>query len=45
MFLSVVAGGEGVRGEVAGEAGQRDKKENVMKGPGRIKEDGHIAEG
>lgn len=42
VFLSVVVS---VREEVAGEVGWRDKKENVMKGLGRIKEDGHIAEG
>lgn len=34
--------GVGGSGEVRRE---RDRKENVMKGLGRIKEDGHIAEG
>lgn len=35
----------GVGGREVGEGGRIDKKENVMKGLGRIKEDGHIAEG
>lgn len=45
VFLSVVVSGRELGRKVAGEVGWRDKKENVMKGLGRIKEDGHIAEG